>query len=166
MKKYDKYIFVTDIDGCLTDGKSTYSKDGKIYKIFGPDDAEGLKLLNKYMDVVFISADHRGFDISKKRVEDMGFELNYVSGNPLERWQWIKNRYPNQNIFFMGDGINDFVCLSSAYYSMTVPDALPHVLSSANWILKHSGANRATAEACLRVLEVLNINWRDQYENK
>ena len=65
-------LFVLDVDGVLSSGQFLYDSNGKQYKIFGPHDNDGLKLISKYIKIRFISADTRGFEISKKRVEDMG----------------------------------------------------------------------------------------------
>ncbi len=75
MAENKRYTFVLDVDGVLTDGSFLYDERGKAYKVFGPDDADALKVLSKYVDIVFTSQDKRGFNISKKRVNDMGFEL-------------------------------------------------------------------------------------------
>ena len=38
MPKY----FILDVDGVFTDGKFLYTKDGKVMKIFGPEDNDAL----------------------------------------------------------------------------------------------------------------------------
>ena len=65
-----KLIFILDVDGVMTTGQFLYSQDGKAYKIFGPHDNDGLKLLNDKVTIQFITADKRGFPISKKRIID------------------------------------------------------------------------------------------------
>ena len=72
-------LFILDVDGVLSTGQFLYDSNGKQYKIFGAHDNEGLKIISKHIKVNFISADSRGFEISKTRVEDMGFEINFVS---------------------------------------------------------------------------------------
>ena len=93
MKKNKPLIFLLDVDGVMTNGQFIYSKDGKIQKIFGPDDHDALSLLNEYIEVRFITGDKKGFDISKKRiVDDMNFKLDLVS--TVKRIDWIKKKYP------------------------------------------------------------------------
>ena len=58
--------FIIDIDGIMTDGRMVYSQYGKEFKLFGPDDNDALQILKKYLKLVFITADKRGFLISKK----------------------------------------------------------------------------------------------------
>ena len=36
-----------DVDGVMTTGQFIYSDKGKQYKIFGPHDSDGLKLIKK-----------------------------------------------------------------------------------------------------------------------
>ena len=58
--------FIIDVDGTLTDGKFYYDKKGKIFKAFGPDDHDALNLIRKSINILFITGDKKGFDISKK----------------------------------------------------------------------------------------------------
>mgnify|MGYP004004047157 FL=1 len=39
-------VFILDVDGVMTTGHFLYSEAGKQMKIFGPDDNDGLGLLN------------------------------------------------------------------------------------------------------------------------
>ena len=72
-------VFILDVDGVLTTGQFIYSNNGKIYKIFGPDDSDALNILKKYINILFVTADLRGYGISKKRiVDDMGHKLELV----------------------------------------------------------------------------------------
>ena len=67
---------VRDVDGVLTTGHFIYTVDGKAAKVFGPDDHDALLLVKPYLDVIAITGDRRGFDITKKRVaEDMNLRL-------------------------------------------------------------------------------------------
>ena len=59
-------IFILDVDGVMTTGEFFYSEEGKLLKIFGPDDHDALSLLKSYMDIRFITGDKKGFKISQK----------------------------------------------------------------------------------------------------
>ena len=41
-------IFILDVDGVMTTGQFFYSTEGKVYKVFGPDDNNALSLLQPY----------------------------------------------------------------------------------------------------------------------
>ena len=38
-------VFIFDVDGVLSDGKFYYSVDGKVLKVFGPDDHDALQIV-------------------------------------------------------------------------------------------------------------------------
>lgn len=101
-----KIIVISDVDGCLTDGKYTYTVDGKVSKVFGPHDNDGVKLLRKNgIEVRFISADKRGFDITNKRITDMKCQLDYVS--ETDRPWYISKALEEYEVIFFGDGLGD-----------------------------------------------------------
>ena len=62
MKKKFKNLII-DIDGVMTDGKFYYSVDGKFLKAFGADDHDALSILKKYMNIIFVNGDKKGFNI-------------------------------------------------------------------------------------------------------
>lgn len=148
----DDLVFVLDFDGILTDGKMWYNKDGKYLKCFGCDDWDMLKEINTFIKVNVISADKRGFPIARKRiVEEMGLKLDLVSGQPAERWDWIRNTYPIETIIFMGDGWQDYYSLKKSDFGITVVDALDHVKQSADFVVQRRGGDRAVAEAIIQI---------------
>jgi 3-deoxy-D-manno-octulosonate 8-phosphate phosphatase (KDO 8-P phosphatase) len=154
------FVFVTDVDGCLTDGGFYYTaNEGKLLKKFGSDDWDALKELQEHMRVCIVTGDKKGFPITSKRIkEEMGFDLNLVSHKPKERWDWISSRFPNQKVVYVGDGIYDYYCLEQSYYGIAPCDALYHVLGAADHVSNRRGGQRFVAEACLHVMEkFLNI---------
>ena len=56
--------FILDVDGVMTTGQFLYNEDGKAFKIFGPDDSDGLNLISDHINIHFVSADKKGFKIS------------------------------------------------------------------------------------------------------
>ena len=71
-------VFILDVDGVMTTGHFLYSQDGKEYKVFGSHDNDGLKLLNDRVNLQFITADKRGFPITKKELLMIwGLNLNW-----------------------------------------------------------------------------------------
>ena len=94
-----KYTFILDVDGVLSTGQYLYSNDGKIYKIFGPHDHDGLKLVSTKIEISFISADRRGYEISERRVHDMGFGLQLVSEK--DRYNLLYNKYDFNKLIYI-----------------------------------------------------------------
>lgn len=144
-------VFIMDVDGVLTDGGFYYTCEGKVMKKFGADDNDALSLLRPYLDIVFVTGDKRGFEISNKRVTDMHFELQLVS--TIKRIEWIKERYSPEEVIYMGDGIFDHYVMKEVGYSISTADGDEHAKKYANYVTKRPGGKRAVAEACLHIME-------------
>ena len=145
-------IFVLDVDVVLTTGHFLYSVEGKTLKVFGPDDNDGLSLVNAFVGIHFITGDRKVFDISHKRiVSDMNYPLDLVS--TIRRIDWIKERFTPEEVIYMGDGIFDHYVMKAVGYSIAPANADPLAKAHANYVTQRSGGNRAVAEACLHILE-------------
>lgn len=141
-----------DVDGVLSTGQFLYSEEGKQFKIFGPDDNDGLSLLRPFLKIHFLTADKRGFAISKKRiVTDMKYPLNLVS--TIKRIEWIKNHNSLDKVIYMGDGIFDHYIFSKVGYSIAPANADPLAKKNANYVTKRNSGERAVAEACIHILK-------------
>jgi 3-deoxy-D-manno-octulosonate 8-phosphate phosphatase (KDO 8-P phosphatase) len=145
-------VFILDVDGVMTTGHFLYTAEGKVMKIFGPDDNDGLSLLKGFLDVRFVTGDKKGFPISKKRiVDDMGFDLDIVS--TVRRVEWIAERYPLESVIYMGDGIFDHYVMTKVGYSIAPANADKNAKAYASYITERSGGDRAVAEAAMHILE-------------
>lgn len=150
MKKKPK-VFIIDVDGVMTDGKLYYTIDGKIMKVFGPDDHDGLSILKPHIDIRFVTGDHRGFPISKKRiVTDMKMPLKLVS--TINRIDWIKRKWDPKEVIYMGDGIFDHYVFKHVGYSIAPANAYSYAKQYAHHVTVRKGADRAVAEACFHIL--------------
>lgn len=140
-----KYTLVLDVDGVLTDGTFHYNSEGKCEKVFGPDDADALKLIDDKVNIAVVSADHRGFAISEKRVNDMGYELACVKSR--DRLKWIKEHYAGTTIAYMGDSWQDAAIFDGVDVGICTSDSSPVAKDHATYITRCKGGNRAVAEA-------------------
>jgi 3-deoxy-D-manno-octulosonate 8-phosphate phosphatase (KDO 8-P phosphatase) len=146
------FCFILDVDGVMTTGHFLYSADGKVMKIFGPDDNDALSLLQQHLEIRFITGDKKGFPISKKRiVDDMRFPLDLVS--TVRRFEWINERYLPKDVIYMGDGIFDHYVMREIGYSIAPANAHKLAKQHASFVTDHSGGDRAVAEACLHIME-------------
>ena len=64
--------------------KYSYNKDGKVIKIFGPHDNDGLKIVKNFFKILFITADKKGYQISKKRRKQNCMEWNIIFPHKLD----------------------------------------------------------------------------------
>ena len=152
-----KSIVISDVDGCLTDGRYIYTADGKVAKVFGPHDNDGVKLLKaNNIDVVFISADKRGFPITKKRIEDMKCSVFNVSES--DRVECVKN-YIIENDYdksvFFGDGIGD-VPVKEVVTKFACPaNARKEAKEKADFITESIGGQGAFLDLAQWVLSIM-----------
>jgi len=145
-------VFIIDVDGVMTTGQFFYTVDGKAMKVFGPDDNDGLSLLKPFMNIRFVTGDKKGFDISKRRiVDDMHFELDLVS--TIRRVEWIAERYPVNEVIYMGDGIFDHYVMKHVRYAMAPANADRLAKQHSHFVTERGGGDRAVAEACLHILQ-------------
>jgi len=145
-------VLILDVDGVMTTGQLGYTESGKTMKIFGPDDHDGLSLLKNYIEIRFVTGDKTGFNISKRRiVDDMKFELDLVS--TIKRSEWISEKYPLDQVIYMGDGIFDHYVFKKVGYSIATANSDFLAKDTADFVTNRNGGDRAVAEACLHILE-------------
>ncbi len=145
-------FFVLDVDGVMTTGHFVYTAEGKVGKVFGPDDHDALLLLKPHLEVRFVTGDRKGFDISKRRiVDDMKMPLDLVS--TLKRAEWLSENVDPAATVYMGDGIFDTLVFPHVGYAIAPANAAPHAREHADHVTRASGGDRAVAEACLHLLE-------------
>ena len=144
---------ILDLDGVFTDGSFTYSEQGKIYKVFGAHDADGLKLLkNAAVHIDVITADKRGFEISKRRMEDMDVRISLVSD--VNRLAWVQNKIDEgHNIMFMGDGLYDAFVFKKVKYGIAPKNACEIARKNADFVTNSIGGSGAVLEAVLHLIE-------------
>ena len=149
MKKLFFCIF--DVDGVLTNGQFFYDSKKKKYKIFGPDDNDMLKILNKFCKIIFVTADKKGFEISKRRIQiDMGFKLKLVSNKT--RLDWLNENFNLKEIIYMGDSYFDIPIAKKVGTFIAPLNADYNLKKKATFVTKVGGGNRSVSEACRFIL--------------
>ena len=152
MNKFKPQFLILDIDGVMTTGQFLYSEKGKEYKIFGPHDNDGIKLIHEKIKVVFLTADKRGFAISNKRItDDMNQELILISES--ERLEFIKTTYGLANVIYMGDGYHDANILKQCFYGIAPKNARIEAKNAATYITPSNSGEGAVLDACLHIME-------------
>lgn len=141
-----------DVDGVFTDGKIYSSKDGKIFKVFGPDDHDAIKLVQTVMEVTVLTADSKGFSITEKRiVDEMHLDLHLV--DVRSRPDWISNKFNGSTCVYMGDGIFDPLVFKRVKYSIAPANAMKNTRESASFVTERRGSEGAIAEAIVHLLD-------------
>jgi 3-deoxy-D-manno-octulosonate 8-phosphate phosphatase (KDO 8-P phosphatase) len=141
--------FVLDVDGVMTTGQFLYSEKGKAYKIFGPHDSDGLKLIKDKVNILFITADKKGFTISKKRIDDMGYKIEIVPEG--DRYKWIEGRFGFENTIFIGDGIFDALIIRDCLFGIAPANARIEAKKFAKYITPSKSGEGAVCDACIKI---------------
>lgn len=152
-KKIKPKFLVFDVDGVFTTGPFLYTVDGKFAKIFGPHDNDGIKLIREKINIQAISADKRGFEITKKRIqEDMKIPLTQV--DEKERIGWFKSTFKNlKEVIYMGDGMHDAEIFKLVGYGVAPHNAFFIAKEEADYVTKANSGEGAVAEACLHIIK-------------
>ncbi len=145
-------FFILDLDGVLTDGKFYYGANGKELKAFSVDDHDALKYLRKVINVQVVTADAKGLDISKRRIEyDMELPLHLIPAeNRVER---LASKFDLKKTIYMGDGILDFLVFKEVMYSICPSSSLSKTKKCADFVTESKGGERAVAEACIEIFK-------------
>ena len=153
-----KIIVISDVDGCLTDGKFIYTANGKVAKVYGPHDNDGIKLLRKNnIEVQFISADKRGYDITHKRITDMNCPISLVS--EAERANYLLSFAEDYDaVVFFGDGLGDLAAVNKYrkyvdnLYFVAPANAYPTVADAADYVTDLCGGDGAFLEMSQHII--------------
>ena len=145
--------FILDVDGVMTTGHFLYSSEGKVFKIFGSHDYDGLKLLKKLINIEFITADKNGYNISKKRiVDDMGFSLRIVYEE--SRYEYCIKNYDIDTMIYMGDGLHDAKIIKDCYFGIAPINSRKESQEFADYVTPSKSGEGAVLDACLKVKEL------------
>ena len=145
--------FILDVDGVMTTGQFLYDSSGKSHKIFGPDDSDGLKMIRNHLNIHFVSADERGFGISKMRInDDMGYKIDLVPSN--ERTKWIEENYSLSETIYMGDGIHDAKLIKECMYGIVPQNGRQEAKEVADFVTPSNSGEGAVLDACLKIKDI------------
>lgn len=148
-----------DVDGVLNTGHILYNTVGKTFKVFGPHDKDGLKLIKQYIsDINFITADVTGFEITYTRiVKDWGYrpeQLILVSEE--DRMGWFLNNCNIDETVYIADGYHDAPILERVALGIAPQSARIEAKNAADYVTDSVAGSGAVLDACLYIERVIN----------
>lgn len=125
-------LFVTDIDGTMTDGGVYYTKDGEHIMKFNRRDGMGIEQLqNAGIKTMAITSERS--DIICKRMQKIEIECHVMLGKDdtkIEQLKyWLEKLGINlSEVAYIGDDVNDLECLQHVERAACPADAHPLIL--------------------------------------
>lgn len=148
-------MFLTDCDGCLTDGGMYYSENGDELKKFNVLDGMGFQLLREKGIITGIvtgekvELNHRRgrklhMDIIKDGVRDKLSVINELS---------LGYQIDMHNIAYVGDDINDIEVLKNVGFGCSVANGHSKIKDVAKYVTTREGGHGAVREVIDLILE-------------
>lgn len=150
---------VLDIDGVLNTGHILYSSQGKMFKVFGPHDKDGFKIIKKYLnDITFITADVTGWEITYARiVKDWNYNPSQlILVTEEDRMRWFENNCNFETTAYIADGYNDAPILKRVKVGIAPASARVEAREAARYITPSKAGEGAVLDACLYLERIIN----------
>lgn len=151
-------LFLTDCDGCLTDGGMYYSENGDELKKFNAKDGMAFKLLRDNGIRSGIVTGER-VKLNHRRAEKL--KVDILIDGCIDKLAAIKalceeNDISLQNVAFVGDDINDLEVMRNVGFGCSVANAADEVKKVAKYITNTVGGNGAIREVVDLILKRCN----------
>ena len=151
-------MFLTDCDGCLTDGGMYYSEHGDELKKFNTRDGMGFALLrNKGIVTGIVTSEN--VDLNKRRAQKL--KLDVLEAGCKDKVAAVKalcEKYAIslENVAYIGDDINDLDVIKMVGYGCCPADAMPQVRDVAEYVTKAKGGEGVIREIVEAIINDTN----------
>lgn len=142
-------LFVSDVDGVLTDGRLFYTAQGEAGKFFHVHDGQGLKLLiQQGMHVAIISARHSA--ATQHRLSELA--IPHVFLGVTDKLLILKNlcnqlQIDLSEVAYMGDDLADLTCMQQVGLPIAPANAVSAIKEVARYTTLLRGGEGAVREA-------------------
>ena len=154
VKEIKYKMFLTDCDGCLTDGGMYYSEKGDELKKFNTKDGMGFGMLRSKGMLTGVITGER-VDLNRRRFEKLRLDL-MVPGclNKVEAIKRICDEYniTPEDIVYVGDDINDIEAIKMVGLGCCPSDANKRVLEAADYVTRAKGGEGVIREVVEHLL--------------
>jgi 3-deoxy-D-manno-octulosonate 8-phosphate phosphatase (KDO 8-P phosphatase) len=158
-------LLILDVDGVLTDGRITYTDDGRELKSFNVRDGHGIKLLMRSgVDCAVITA--RSSNIVERRCEELGIERLYQGATTkLSAFEELlaKCSLDASETAYVGDDLIDLPVLRRVGFSCAPTDAVVEVRGMVDCVTEASGGRGAVREVVEIILKIQD-KWEEVTE--
>lgn len=147
-------MFLTDCDGCLTDGGMYYSEHGDELKKFNARDGMGFALLRERGIITGIVTGEN-VDLNRRRAEKLNLDfLETGCKDKVAAVKYIcqKCGIDLAKVAYIGDDINDLEVIKMVGFGCCPADAIPQVKEVADFITKAKGGEGVIREVGDKIL--------------
>lgn len=147
-------LFLTDCDGCLTDGGMYYSESGDEMKKFNTLDGMGIGLLKKREILTgIITGETR--EINAQRAQKLG--VDFLKQGVKDKLSVIRaiceeRQIELENVAYVGDDINDLEAIQAVGYGCCVANGMECVKEAAAYVTRKRGGEGAIREVIDKIL--------------
>lgn len=154
-KLQDVKMFLTDCDGCLTDGGMYYSENGDELKKFNTKDGYGLGLLKSYGIICGIVTGEN-VELNYRRAEKLKLEI-YEAGC-LDKLETIRRLCAQYNIdisevVYVGDDLNDLEVIKAVGFGCCPSDACDEIRKAVHYVSSLNGGHGAIRDVVEYILK-------------
>lgn len=141
-------MFLTDCDGCLTDGGMYYSENGDELKKFNTRDGMGFKLLREKGIITGIITSE-SVELNRRRAEKL--KLDILEAGCTDKVGAVR-KYCDQygvaleHVCYIGDDINDIEVIKVVGLGCCPADAMPEVKAVADYVCQTKGGEGVVRE--------------------
>lgn len=148
-------MFLTDCDGCLTDGGMYYSERGDELKKFNTRDGMGFGLLREKGIITGIITSEE-VELNQRRADKL--RLDFLESGCKDKLAAIQKRCEKygislEQVVYVGDDINDLEAIQTVGYGCCPSDAMPCVQQAADYIASAKGGQGVIREIVEQLLE-------------
>ena len=144
----DIKMFLTDCDGCLTDGGMYYSENGDELKKFHTLDGMGMRLLKEKGIVTGIITGEKR-NLNRRRSEKL--KLDIFKEDVQDKLDIVKRlcktyKIELENVAYVGDDLNDLDVIKAVGFGCSVPNGIQEVREAAKYVTHRPGGQGAVRE--------------------
>lgn len=151
----DIKMFLTDCDGCLTDGGMYYSEKGDELKRFNALDGMGFRLLQERGILTGVITGEKK-ELNHRRARKI--HLDILEQGVQDKLKTVlnlctKHGIDMENVAYVGDDINDLEVVKAVGFGCSVVNGIRAVKEAASYVTIRAGGEGAVREAIDIILE-------------
>ena len=154
-----------DFDGVFTDNTVIVSESGTESVRCWRGDGLGLSMLRK-LGITTVVVSSESNPVVGERCRKLGIDCHQGCADKLQTLRGLasENGCDMEDVMFVGNDVNDSVCLKAVGLPIVVADAHPDALSCVEWTTRTPGGRGAVREICDLIRRAHEIDDDDRRE--